>query len=448
MKDWLAATLFRRLGAFAARIALTIGILALTAATSAAATGYRATVSGGCPPTISVPPLTDPNPSLTPVAISGGSEASGGSVRAASALRAEVHTSAPPTNAFNGLPGDCSVSATVTFDDIVIQGPAGFVHVRLHLPFHANITHESTRMSDGTNNVHSGAAGQVSFNATFGVARALFQVQLNSETDPRESVTALGNGAEFVPKPRIAGLINLDPSGFVTLFFQNSTPVTGTLGVPFAGFQTYAIDEARGEIILSTDVPANSNLQLSLNVNQSVNVGSFFIMSAFAEIAQTGLGFPVDGAPVFELPDGYTAQVPSAGVIDNVVPQVFKCAQTVASWRNHPTDWPLTIMTLGAQTYNQDELLGILRMQPTALRPDASVVLAQQLVAARLNEANDAAPGPMLVPSMVADTLLAGFGGKLPYRVLPTTVVGQQMTNTALQLSRYNGGLLAPVCVP
>jgi hypothetical protein len=135
-------------------------------------------------------------------------------------------------------------------------------------------------------------------------------------------------------------------------------------------------------------------------------------------------------------------------VIDNVVPQIFTCPKTVADWRNHPELWPLTTMALGTQTYTQDELLGILRIFVAATRPDASISLAQQVIAARLNEANGAAPGPMLQPSMVADTLFAGFGGKLPYRILPNTAAGQQMMNLALALSSYNAGQLAPVCVP
>jgi len=252
-----------------------------------------------------------------------------------------------------------------------------------------------------------------------------------------------------VPKPRIPGLIPIDPGGFVTLFFQNSLPVTGGVGVPFAGFDTYAIDELRGEIILATDVPANTPLTLTLTNSNSVTAGSFFIMSAFSAIGEAAVGVPTDGAPVFELPDGYTAQAPSTGVIDNLVPQVFKCTQTVASWLTHPLDWPLPFITLGAQTYNHDDLLGILKTATSALRPDVSVVLAQQLIAARLNEANGSAPGPMLQLSMAADTQLAGFNGRLPYRVNPTTAIGQQMMNTAVQLNNYNAGRLTPpACIP
>ena len=447
MKDRLALTLFRRLGAFAGRLtlAITMGVIAPA---SAGATNYRASVAGGCPPTASVPPLTDPTPSPTPVVAIGGNEASGGAVRAGSALTAEVHTSAPATGAFSSANGDCSAGAHVTIDDIVIQGPPGFVRVRLHLPFHANITQDSTAMTDGTNQISSSAHAAIAYNITFGLARALLFVDKDRQADPQVSVVGFGNGAEFVPKPRIPGLTPLGPDGFVTLFFRRNSPVTGQVGQPFAGLDFYSIDELRGEIILTTDVPANTPVAVTLDVTHTVTARSFFIMGAFSAIAETSLSFPTDGSPVFELPDGYTAQAPSAGVIDNVVAQAFKCTRTFADWRDHPADWPLPFMTLGLETYTQDDLLGILKTGTSAIRPDVSLVLAQQLIAARFNEANGSAPGPMLQPSMAADSLLSGFGGKLPYRVNPATATGQQMMNIAIQLNNYNAGRLAPACVP
>jgi len=120
----------------------------------------------------------------------------------------------------------------------------------------------------------------------------------------------------------------------------------------------------------------------------------------------------------------------------------------MADWRSHPNDWPLTNMVLGSQSYTKTELLQVLTAVVTVFRPDASLTLAQQLIAARLNEANGAAPGPMLPPSMLADSLLAGFAGKLPYHVLPSSAVGAQMMQTALQLNNYNTGSLTTACVP
>jgi hypothetical protein len=445
MKDSCAMTLFRRWGAFAGRVTLAIGIGAITPA-SAVATVYGASISN-CPPPTPVVPIFPGSP--TPVVFSGGNASEGGIVRAAATLSAETHAHAPSTGAFNLQRARCDASATANFDDVVIQGPPGPVTVRLHLPFHANFTQDWTEMTDGINQIHSEGHGEVSFFAQFGAAIARLTVNVDSDRQGSVRVTPLpNNNVEYVPKPRIPGLIPLDADGFVTLFFQRSLPVTGQVGQPFAGFDTYAIDELRGEIILTATVQANDHLPLFLNVSQSANAVAFFIMSGHSTIAQMRLSLPIDGSPVFELPEGYTAQVPSAGVINNVVPQVFKCTQTAASWRGHPGDWPLAFMPVGDQTYTQDELLRILQVQANALRPDASIVLAQQLIAARLNEANESAPGPMLLPSMTADTLLSGFGAKLPYRVNPATVAGQQMMNVAVLLNDYNAGRLTAACVP
>src|SRR5262249_39673320 len=54
-------------------------------------------------------------------------------------------------------------------------------------------------------------------------------------------------------------------------------------------------------------------------------------------------------------------------------------------WRNHPAAWPVRTLVLGSQTYTESELLALLRM-PAARRsgPDASLILAHQLIAAKL----------------------------------------------------------------
>ncbi len=450
MKDSCALTLFRRLGAFAGRVTLAISVIGVITPASAGATDYRAGVF--CPPPSEIPPLSQRDGSPTPVVAAGGTKETGGIVRAAAEVTAEVHAFAPAPHAFSRGTAGCGVGATVNLDDVVIQGPPGPVQVKLHLPFHANITQDFTEMTDGTNVIHSAAPARLFFLAEIDAASASVDVLWNRQS-PVDTPVILSpaqfpfGASDFVPKPRIPGLTPLDPGGFVTQFFQRTTPVTGQVGVPFAGLNTSTIDELRGEIILTKVVQANNPFRLHLVVSHNVDPESFFIMSAFSTIAEARLSIPTDGSPVFELPDGYTAQIPSAGVIDNVVPQVFKCTQTVASWRSHPGDWPLEFMTLGGETYTRDDLLGILQLQPNALRPDASVVLAQQLIAARLNEANESAPGPMLVPSMSADSLILA-SGKLPSRVNPATATGQQMMNLAIVLNNYNAGRLTAACVP
>src|SRR5207247_888170 len=78
-------------------------------------------------------------------------------------------------------------------------------------------------------------------------------------------------------------------------------------------------------------------------------------------------------------------------------------------------------LTLGNQAYAQAELLTLLT-SPVA--GDASVLLARQLIAAKLNIANGSDPTPIASTIADADGLLSGFAGKLPDGVAPSSVTG------------------------
>ena len=92
---------------------------------------------------------------------------------------------------------------------------------------------------------------------------------------------------------------------------------------------------------------------------------------------------------------------------------------------------------LGSQTYTKTELLNILG-NPTVM--DASIVLAKQLIAAKLNIANGSDPTPISSTIADADSLLSMFSGKLPYNVDPSTPIGRRMVRDANRLDRYNSG--------
>ena len=100
------------------------------------------------------------------------------------------------------------------------------------------------------------------------------------------------------------------------------------------------------------------------------------------------------------------------------------------------------------QTYTRTQLLRILRTSVgTGPRADASLILADQLIAAKLNVANGAdEPDPVPVTINDADSLLSGFSGMLPYHVKPSTMTAQQMVNDAATLESFNKGLLTPGC--
>ena len=124
-----------------------------------------------------------------------------------------------------------------------------------------------------------------------------------------------------------------------------------------------------------------------------------------------------------------------------------RCPRATRFWKNHPGLWPVSSLTLGSQTYTQAELLTILNAPRASSLADASLILADQLIAAKLNMANGSNPAPIASTIADADNLLSGFAGKLPYHVNPTSPIGRAMLSDANVLAQYNSGALTPACV-
>ena len=124
-----------------------------------------------------------------------------------------------------------------------------------------------------------------------------------------------------------------------------------------------------------------------------------------------------------------------------------KCPLSQGYWKSHAALWSAsaTPMTLGSKTYSKPELITLMN---TATMTDASVILARQLIAAILNTANGANPGPICTAIAQAQTLLSGFSGKLPYSVKVSTPIGKQMVSLANTLEKYNLGALTTGCTP
>jgi hypothetical protein len=124
-------------------------------------------------------------------------------------------------------------------------------------------------------------------------------------------------------------------------------------------------------------------------------------------------------------------------------PPTGACPKTQGFWKTHAEAWPVSSLTLGSQTYTQAELLTILT---TPTRGDASLILAKQLIAAKLNVANGADPTPVSATITHADALFSSFAGKLPYGVAPSSVTGQAMTADGEALDDYNNGTQTSGC--
>jgi hypothetical protein len=112
-------------------------------------------------------------------------------------------------------------------------------------------------------------------------------------------------------------------------------------------------------------------------------------------------------------------------------------------WVNNLVNAPDDVLTMGSQTYTQGEVLTLLNM-PVGGGPkaDASLILAKQLIAAKLNISSGSDAKPVAAIIADADSLLGGFEGKLPYSVRPSSAMGQSLLNDADMLDRYNSGKL------
>lgn len=114
------------------------------------------------------------------------------------------------------------------------------------------------------------------------------------------------------------------------------------------------------------------------------------------------------------------------------------CTFTQGYWKNHPAAWTVSSLTLGNVVYSAAELLAILN-EPA--RGNGLLILAHQLIAAKLNLANGSDPTLISATIAAADAQIGNLvippvgGGYLT----PSSVSAKSQT-----LDNYNNGLLGP----
>lgn len=111
------------------------------------------------------------------------------------------------------------------------------------------------------------------------------------------------------------------------------------------------------------------------------------------------------------------------------------------SWLRNPDSWPVDSLTLGGITYLKRDLLALLAMPPGSQGgADASVLLARQLIAAKLNMlnmANGCHPVTAADPIATADELLRRLDRTLPTDTRPSSPVGREMVRLAAALADH-----------
>ena len=143
----------------------------------------------------------------------------------------------------------------------------------------------------------------------------------------------------------------------------------------------------------------------------------------------------------------YTAG--SAGKCKGSSPPAATCPNSQGYWKNNPALWPVNSLMVGDETYSKEELLGILSLPVgSGKSADASLILARQLIAAKLNVLNGSDSSPVAASVTAADALLAAEIGKLPYGIRSSGAAGQAMVTAASTIEPYNTGLLTIPCTP
>ncbi|MEP7027484.1 MAG: hypothetical protein ABI960_02705 [Candidatus Eisenbacteria bacterium] len=135
---------------------------------------------------------------------------------------------------------------------------------------------------------------------------------------------------------------------------------------------------------------------------------------------------------------GFAASQPTADAVVSTMTAAQNCTYTQGYWKNHAGAWPVLSLTLGTVTYNQAQLLSILN-EPSG--GNGLIILAHQLIAAKLNLANGASP------SFISPTIAAA-DAQIGSLVIPPVGAGSLPSSTTSAnshtLDDWNNGITGP----
>jgi len=128
----------------------------------------------------------------------------------------------------------------------------------------------------------------------------------------------------------------------------------------------------------------------------------------------------------------------SPTLILGTTPPAQNCTYTLGYWKNHEQAWPVGSLMIGTVNYTAAQLLQILN-EPAQGRK--IVILAHQLIAAKLNVANGADASAVAATIANADALI---GNKIIPPIGAGTLTNNPATGYANTLDDFNNGLLGP----
>jgi hypothetical protein len=114
------------------------------------------------------------------------------------------------------------------------------------------------------------------------------------------------------------------------------------------------------------------------------------------------------------------------------------CTYTQGFWKTHPEKWPVDNLDLGTRNYSSTELLSILVKAPAG---NGLIILAHQLIAAKLNVASGADDTAVAAAITAADALIGSL-------VIPPVSSGYltpaSVSSLVNTLTSYNEGSIGP----
>jgi hypothetical protein len=113
------------------------------------------------------------------------------------------------------------------------------------------------------------------------------------------------------------------------------------------------------------------------------------------------------------------------------------CTLTQGYWKTHPDNWPVSNVAIGGVIYEKDAAIALLE---TSTGGDATIILAHQLIAAKLNILSGADPVSVSPVIDDADAFLAAH----PVGSNPENPEREQAVSLATILDAYNKGEIGP----
>jgi len=136
--------------------------------------------------------------------------------------------------------------------------------------------------------------------------------------------------------------------------------------------------------------------------------------------------------------NGFDPSAPSANLVVSTLGLSQNCTFTIGYWKTHTGAWPVTNLTLGTVNYTAAEILSILN---TPAGGNGLIILAHQLIAAKLNVANGADPTFIAATIASADAAI----GSLVVPPVGTDFLAAATTSAdAHTLDDWNNGLTGP----